>query len=276
VKLALNTGTLGHNIEGMGQGWSPEQVIDACAVRDIRGVVFWRRELKGRAHQIGEYARKAGLTLPGLCRLPLLTGREAAPDRDIEAAIHETAELGADVLTIVTGGVEPATKGTAAAVLTLTKRLSHFAPIAQAAGVKLALEPLHPLYAANRSCVLTAREGAGILKDIGHPNLGLAIDVWHVWWDRTLAQSLEDTQVFGLHLCDWLHDTTDMLTDRGMMGDGVADVAAIRKAVHATGYQGFEEVEVFSANDWWKRDPGDVLDVITDRCAAIEHADDAA
>jgi sugar phosphate isomerase/epimerase len=269
VKLALNTGTLGHNIEGAGQGWSPEQVIDACAARGIKGVVFWRRELKGRAQQVGDYARKAGLDLPGLCRLPLLTGREAAPDHEVEAAIAETAELGASVLTIVTGGVEPGAKGTAKAVVNLTRRLAQFAPKAEAMGVKLALEPLHPLYAANRSCVLTVREGAEILREIGAPNLGLAIDVWHVWWDRTLPQSLHNTQVFGLHLCDWLHDTADMLTDRGMMGDGVADIEAIRKAVHATGYTGYEEVEVFSASNWWTRDPGEVLDVITARVKDI-------
>jgi sugar phosphate isomerase/epimerase len=103
---------------------------------------------------------------------------------------------------------------------------------------------------------------------VGAPNVGVAIDVYHVWWDATLAESLTAAgvgRVFGYHLCDWLEDTRDMLVDRGMMGDGVADLKAIRQAVEAAGYAGPCEVEIFSAENWWRRDPEEVLDVMIDR-----------
>jgi sugar phosphate isomerase/epimerase len=98
--------------------------------------------------------------------------------------------------------------------------------------------------------------------------VGIAVDVYHVWWDRTLAESLAAARgrVLGFHLCDWLEHTRHMLLDRGMMGDGVADLRAIRRAVEdGAGYDGLCEVEIFSAEAWWKRDPDEVLDVIIDR-----------
>ena len=98
--------------------------------------------------------------------------------------------------------------------------------------------------------------------------MGIAVDVYHVWWDTTLADTLAQRangRILGYHLCDWLADTTDILLDRGMMGDGVADLRALRAAVEHAGYMGLCEVEIFSADNWWNRDPNEVLDVIVDR-----------
>lgn len=276
VALALNTATLGHNVEGAGWGWSPEQTIDACIARGIKGIVFWRREIGSRALEIGERVKNAGMQTAGLCRTPFLVGplapagKQAVMD-DFKASIDMAAALQTEVLTIVAGGVEPRTKGTQESLKLIADRVAEMAPYAAASNIKLALEPLNPVYAGNRCCLNTVRDALDICDVIGQPNVGIAVDVYHVWWDTDLANQLERAgkRILGYHLCDWLADTRDILLDRGMMGDGVADLKNIRASVEAAGYNGFCEVEVFSAGNWWKRDPGEVLDVIVDRFRAV-------
>lgn len=270
--LALNTASLGHNLEGHGAGWEPERVIDACAARGFGGIVFWRREIGARAIEIGDRARAAGLSVAGLCRTPFLVGTEAVGKASVldeaKASVDMAAGLGAAVLTIVVGGVHPGTKGTAESLEIVADRVADLAPYAAACNVKLALEPLNPVYAGNRSCLTTVRDALDICDAVDIPNLGVAVDVYHVWWDSDLDAQLiraGKARIFGYHLCDWLADTREVLLDRGMMGDGVADLKAIRKGVEGAGYAGPCEVEIFSANNWWKRDPGEVLDVMVDR-----------
>lgn len=270
--LALNTASLGHNLEGHGAGWSPERVIDACAARGFGAIVFWRREIGSRAVEIGARARAAGLSVAGLCRTPFLVGVEAvervAVIDEAKASIDMAAGLGADVLTIVVGGVHPGTKGTAESLKIVADRVAEITPYAAQCGVRLALEPLNPVYAGNRSCLTMVRDAVDLCETVGVPNLGIAVDVYHVWWDTDLDAQLQRAgkdRIFGYHLCDWLADTRDVLLDRGMMGDGVADLKAIRASVEGAGYAGPCEVEIFSANTWWKRDPGGVLDVMVER-----------
>ncbi|MBB2204074.1 sugar phosphate isomerase/epimerase family protein [Gluconacetobacter takamatsuzukensis] len=274
--LALNTATLGHNVPGAGAGWSPERTIDACAERGIGGIVFWRREIAGRAAVIGAHARAAGVSVAGLCRAPFLVGPLAPRGTveirdDFRLAIDEAAALGAPVLTIVTGGVEAGTKGVAESLKIVAERVAAVLPHAAACGVQLALEPLHPVYAGDRSCLTTARDALDLCDLIGAEGLGVAIDVYHVWWDTDLPRQLvrAGRRILGFHLCDWLVPTTDVLLDRGMMGDGVADLRGLRAAVEAAGYRGFCEVEIFSANNWWKRDPAEVLDTMVERFRSV-------
>ncbi|MEM0946476.1 MAG: sugar phosphate isomerase/epimerase family protein [Pseudomonadota bacterium] len=270
--LALNTATLGHNLDGYGAGWPVERVIDACAERGLAGLVFWRREIGDRAVEIGDRVRAAGMQVVGLCRTPYLTGPDAPGTLDEACeAIDMAAALGTDVLTIVTGGTEPETRGLAESQRVLADRMARLAPYASARGVKLALEPLNPMFGGNRTCVFTVRDALRVCQMVDAPNLGIAVDVYHVWWDTTLPESLKDAKglILGYHLCDWLENTQEMLLDRGMMGDGVADLKGIRAAVEAAGYVGTCEVEVFSASDWWRRDPGDVLDVMVERFRTV-------
>ena len=266
--LAFNTATLGHNLDGAGAGWSPERVIDACAQRGYGGVVFWRREIGARAYEIGERVRASGMKVVGLCRTPYLVGRDvpAKLEEEARASVDMAAELGAPVLTIVTGGTEPDTKGVAETNKRLTERVASLAAYAQTINVALALEPLNPMFGGNRTCLFTVDDALTVCNAVGAPNVGIAVDVYHVWWDTRLAQSLENARgrILGYHLCDWLENTSHMLLDRGMMGEGVADLRGIRAAVEGAGYQGLCEVEIFSAGNWWKRDPADVLDVVVD------------
>ncbi len=269
--LALNTASLGHNLDGFGAGWSPERVVDACAERGFGGIVFWRREIGERAVEIGERVRAAGMEVVGLCRTPYVTGSEAGTDDEILASIDMAAALGAPVLTIVTGGTEPDTKGILESQKRLAARVATAAERAADRGVNLALEPLNPMFGGNRTCIMTVRDALNVCNAVGASNVGIAVDVYHVWWDSMLAESLAAARgrIFGYHLCDWLENTRDMLLDRGMMGDGVADLKTIRGAVEAAGYAGLCEVEIFSAEDWWKRPPEEVLDTMVERFRTV-------
>ena len=274
--LALNTATLGHNLDGHGAGWSPEQVIDACVERGMGGVVFWRREIGNRAVAIGDRVRAAGMQVVGLCRAPFLVGPLAPPTRsarldDFRASIDMAAELGTRVLTVVTGGIEPGTTGPQESQKILAQRVAEGVDHAAARDVTLALEPLNPLYGGARTCLMTVRDALRVCDMVDAPNVGIAVDVYHVWWDTTLAESCAEARdrIVGYHLCDWLADTRDMLLDRGMMGDGVADLRAIRGAVERAGYSGACEVEIFSAGNWWKRDPAEVLDTVVERFRTV-------
>ena len=275
--LALNTGSLGHNMDGYGAGWPPEQVIDACAERGFGAITFWRREIGKRGTEIGDRVRAAGMEVCGLARTPFLVGPLALPTRaemmdDFYASIDMAADLGAPVLTIVVGGIIEGSHSMRESLRQVTEIVADAVPRAAGAGVRLALEPLNPVYGGDRSCLVTVRDAVDICEDIGDPTVAIAVDVYHVWWDLSLADELKRAgpeRIAGYHLCDWLADTTDVLLDRGMMGDGVADLKSIRHAVEEAGYEGYCEVEIFSANDWWKRDPAEVLDVMVERFRTV-------
>lgn len=268
--LSLNTATLGHNVDGHGAGWTCEQVIDACAERGYGGIVFWQREVTDPV-ALGLRTRAAGLRVDGLCRTPYLTGRDAGSDDAIKHAIDTAAGLGAPVVTIVTGGTDPGHKGVMESQKRLCDRLAWAVDYAAKHDINLALEPLNPMFGGNRTCLFTAADALAICDAINHHRLGVAIDVYHVWWDTALAASLASAKgrIFGFHLCDWLENTTDMLLDRGMMGDGVADLKGIRRIVENMGYSGPCEVEVFSSRHWWTRPPNEVLDIVKTRFCQV-------
>jgi sugar phosphate isomerase/epimerase len=123
-------------------------------------------------------------------------------------------------------------------------------------------EPLHPVYAADRACINTLAQANDLCEALG-AGLGVAVDVYHVWWDPALATEIARAgragRLLAFHVCDWLMPTKDLLLDRGMMGDGVIDLRGIRRMVEDAGYTGFCEVEIFSRDDWWKRPPEEVL-----------------
>lgn len=175
---------------------------------------------------------------------------------DFKLAIDQTAELQAECLVILTGGVPTGMKGITAGWGLIESILAEAAEYAAQSGVKLALEPLHPMYGGDRSCIVTVKDALTICENVGAQNLGIAVDVYHVWWDSQLEASLKGTdKVFSFHLCDWLAETKDLLLDRGMMGDGVADIPEIRRIVEdVAGYQGLCEIEIFSEY-WWSQPP---------------------
>ena len=149
----------------------------------------------------------------------------------------------------------------------MAEGIAALVPTAKSLGVKLAVEPLHPVYAADRACINTIAQGLELCDEISDPSVGLLIDAYHVWWDPALASSViaAKGRILGFHVSDWLMPIRDVLNDRGMMGDGIIDLPAIRAMVEAAGYAGFVEVEIFSTENWGKRPMAETCRVMKER-----------
>ncbi len=137
---------------------------------------------------------------------------------------------------------------------------------AEERSMPLSIEPLHPMYAADRACVNTLEQALDLCDALDPARsgaLGVAVDLYHVWWDPKLPSQIEragQDRLHAFHVCDWLTPTSELLTDRGMMGDGIIDIRQARSWVEAQGFAGYSEVEIFSSTNWWQRDMGEVLD----------------
>ncbi len=262
--LSINTATLRPS--------SLEQVIEACARAGITAISPWRDKVQecGLA-RAAALCRSHGLTVTGLCRGGMFPAADAAGRRaaleDNFRAVDEAAALRAQCLVLVAGGLPPGSRDIADARHQVRDAIAALLPHARKAGVRLAIEPLHPMYAADRACVNTLAQALDLCDELSDDHIGVAVDVYHVWWDPDLARQIARAgrRIFAYHVCDWLVPTTDLLLDRGMMGDGVIELRGVRRMVEAAGYDGHCEVEIFSAQNWWKRDPAEVLEVCVRR-----------
>jgi sugar phosphate isomerase/epimerase len=262
---SINTATLGFQAP-IGA------VIEAVARAGFGMIAPWRREIEGDdVKAIAKQIHDAGLTLSGYCRSTYMPAADAkAFRRNIESnkrALDDAATLGAPCFVMVVGGLTAGSKDLNAARQQVKEACTELAVYGKAVGVKIALEPLHPVYAADRSCLTLLSEALDWCDEIADPCIGVAIDCYHVWWDPHVMRDIARAgkRIHAFHVCDWLVPTTDMLNDRGMMGDGVIDVKAIRHAVETAGYQGAVEVEIFSSSNWWKRSMAETLGVCRDR-----------
>jgi sugar phosphate isomerase/epimerase len=270
---AINTASLGFQVP-------IEDAIEAIASRGFGGITPWRREVEGGnvaaiARRIGD----AGLKVTGYCRSTYIPATDRASFlAHVDAnrrAIDDAAALGSASFVMVVGGLPEGSKNIAAARGQVAEASAMLLDHGQKAGVRIALEPLHPVYAADRSCLSLLSEALDLCDAIegqaAEPWLGVCIDVYHVWWDpnlrRDIARAGAANRIFGFHVCDWLVPTRDVLNDRGMMGDGIIDVRSIRGDVEAAGYKGLVEVEIFSTANWWKRPILETLDVCAERFA---------
>jgi len=262
-RLSLNTATIREK-------WGLAQAIEGCARHGIRGIAPWRDQLAAMGVKEAVRATKAnGLTVTGLCRGGFFTAKDWRDDN--RRAIEEAHELGARCLVLVVGGLPAGSKDLAGTRNQVRDGIAAILPEARKAGVPLAIEPLHPMQAAERACVNTLEQALDLCDALGE-GVGVAVDVYHVWWDPKLAQQIAragHNRILAYHICDWLVPTRDLLNDRGMMGDGVIDLPAIRSLVEGAGYAGFHEVEIFSRLDWWQRDPDEVLSICKDRHARM-------
>ena len=256
--------------------WTLDQAIAGYARHGVQGIAVWRDKLAECGVKRAAAALKtAGMTVTGLCRGGMFPARDkaglqAAID-DNKRAVDEAAAIGAQCLVLIAGGLATGSKDIAGARGQVRDGIAALLPYARAAKVPLAIEPLHPMYAADRACLNTMAQANDLCDELGE-GLGIAVDVYHVWWDPDLEREVRragKTRILGFHVCDWLVPTTDLLLDRGMMGDGVIDIPRIRGWVEDVGYDGFAEVEIFSANNWWKRDPDEVVRVCIDRHRSV-------
>jgi sugar phosphate isomerase/epimerase len=276
--LSLNTATLRK------QGDLAE-IVEACARHGIRAIDPWRDQIAAIGlDRAARVVRDAGLELSGYCRGGMFpsdaTHRKEVRD-DNRRAVDEASALGAPCIVLVVGGLPQYSRpGSAPSKDILQARaevedaIAEMLDYATQADMPLAIEPLHPAYAADRACVNTTRHALDICDRLDPERtgaLGVALDVYHIWWDPELMPQIRRTgkdRLLAFHVCDWLVPTRDILNDRGMMGDGVIDIKSVRHAVEAQGFSGYSEIEIFS-NDWWGKPIDEVLQTCIERHRAV-------
>jgi sugar phosphate isomerase/epimerase len=277
--LSINTATVR---KSRGVDLPLPQIIEACVQRGIRAISPWRDQVAAAGLEtISNLVKAHGLELSGYCRggmFPAVDAKGLAAARDDNRrAVDEACELNAKCLVLVVGGLPGALAGKAAHKDIALSRsqvrdgIAELLDYSRTLRMPLAIEPLHPMYAADRACINTLEQALDICDELDRARtgaLGVAVDVYHVWWDPKLQAQIERAgrdRLLAFHVCDWLTPTTDLLNDRGMMGDGVIDIPRIRAWMEAQGFAGYSEVEIFSTANWWQRDHGEVLDTCIQR-----------
>lgn len=255
--------------------WSVAEAVDGCVRHGLEAIGLWRQNVadQGLAESV-KLVRDAGLRVSSLCRGGFLTtSGEAFAEAldDNRRAIDEAAELEAACLVMVVGGLpgvrpgEPlaagASRDLAGARERVAEALSELAPYAGERGVKLALEPLHPIYCPDRAVLSTLGQALDLSLAYPEEQVGVVVDTFHVWWDPRVFEDIARAgrRIASYQVCDYLHPLPeDVLLGRGMMGNGVIDFKPITQAVLAAGYSGDVEVEIFNA-DVWAADPDEVM-----------------
>ena len=277
--LSINTATVRKQ---SGAEVPLDRLIDQCAERGIRAISPWRDQVAAVGlDKVAKQLKAHGIGLSGYCRggffpAPDAAGLKAALD-DNRRAIDEAKTLNAPCLVLVVGALPGALDGRAAYTDIARARnevrdgIATSLEYAREVGMPLAIEPLHPMQAADRACINTLEHALDVCDELDPGKsgmLGVALDIYHVWWDPKLQQQIARAgkeRLLAYHVCDWLTPTRDLLSDRGMMGDGVVELKKIRGWVEDAGFAGFSEVEIFSALDWWKRAGEETLDVCIER-----------
>ncbi len=245
--------------------WKIEEAAKNFSAAGVKAITLWRDTLEGRnIKQTGAILRDHDLTIVSLCRggfFPSkdLNKRKLAIEDNLKA-IEEAAALGTDMIVLVCGA-DPS-QSLEESRKQIRDGIAEIIPEAKAAGVKLAIEPLHPMYADTRSAINTLAQANDMAEELNSPWVGVAADVYHLWWDSLLENEIrrcgKNENLFAFHICDWKVPTTDFLLDRGLMGEGCIPVKKIRSWVEAAGFNGFNEVEIFSTS-YWKEDQAEFL-----------------
>ena len=244
--------------------WSVREAVEGCVRRGVPSIALWRHKiaetgLEACARLVGD----AGLRVSSVCRggmFPAVTAEERA--RRVEdnfRAVDEAAALHADCLVLVVGGSQET--GIVEARQMVADGVAEVASYAAECGVRLGLEPLHPMFAADRSVLVTIEQALEIAASYSPETGGGVLDVFHIWWDPKVMEAIArcEGRICGFHVSDWLVPLPDVLLGRGMMGDGVIDNRGLREAVDRAGYGGPIEVEIFN-QAIWDADPDEVLD----------------
>jgi sugar phosphate isomerase/epimerase len=264
ARLSLNQATTQH--------WGMRETIAGCARAGVGWIGPWRHKVEEIGlDETARLIREHGLQVSSLCRggffpAPTQAEREQRLD-DNRRAIDEAARLGADVLVLVCGPAPDRDLRTARQMV--EDGIAAVLPYAAERAIRLAIEPLHPMFAGDRSVVVTLRQANDMVDRLASDWVGVAVDVYHVWWDPEVEAQIARAagRILGLHVSDWLVPPPDHLLGRGYMGDGVIDIAHLRACVESAGYSGPIEVEIFNQKVW--DTPGEqVLEEIKRRFAA--------
>lgn len=228
--------------------WSLDEAVAACAQSGVPWIAPWRHKLTDRgAVACGSLIRAAGLRVSSLCRGGFFVRADAARDEDNRRAVEEAAALGADVLVLVCG--PPPDRDLAAARSEICRGIERLLPAAADCGVRLAIEPLHPMMITERSAIVTLREANDLASRFDARWVGVIVDAYHVFWDAEVDEQIERAgrRIFGFHVSDWVTPTADPLACRALMGDGIIDIRRLRGLADAAGYDGPIEIEVISS-----------------------------
>ncbi|HRI21905.1 MAG TPA: sugar phosphate isomerase/epimerase family protein [Panacibacter sp.] len=245
--------------------WKIEDAAKHYADAGVKGITVWRDALAGRdIKATGDMLRDHDLSIVSLCRGGFFPSKENSKRKlaidDNKKAIEEAAALGTSMIVLVCGA-DPS-QSLDDSRKQIHDGVAEILPYADAADIKLAIEPLHPMYADTRSAINTLSQANDMAEKFNSPLVGVAVDVYHLWWDPNLEQEIKrcgvNNNLFAFHVCDWKSPTTDLLNDRGLMGEGCIPIKQITEWVDATGFDGFREVEIFS-NIYWKEDQNIVL-----------------
>ena len=281
--LSINTATVRKQL---GTEVPLDRIIDQCAERGIRAISPWRDQVAAVGlDKIASQLKAHGISLSGYCRGGFFPAADAAGLRaaldDNRRAIDEAKTLNAACLVLVVGALPGALDGKPAYTDLARARTEVFDGIAASleyareVGMPLAIEPLHPMQAADRACINTLEHALDVCDALDPQQtgaLGVALDVYHVWWDPKLQQQITragKARLLAYHVCDWRTPTRDLLSDRAMMGDGVVELKKIRGWVEAAGFEGFSEVEIFSTLDWWQRSGEETLQTCIERHRSV-------
>ncbi|TAN28072.1 MAG: sugar phosphate isomerase/epimerase [Castellaniella sp.] len=279
--LSANHDLMSLNTATVRKQWRLDQIIDECARRNIRAISPWRDQVAAVGLDVvARRLREAGIRLSGYCRGGFFPAADAsglaAALQDNRVAIDEAKTLGAPCVVLVVGSLPGALQGRPA--YTDLNRARHEVhdgiaatlEYARSVQMPLAIEPLHPMQAAERACINTLEQALDLCDELDPAQsgmLGVAVDIYHVWWDPKLYAQIRRAgkkRLLAYHVCDWLTPTADLLNDRGMMGDGVVELKPIRNQMEESGYAGYCEVEIFSEH-WWGLPGGAVLDTCVER-----------
>ena len=264
-RLSLNQATT--------QNWSVEQAVEGCVRHGIGSIALWRHKIAetGLAES-ARLVRDAGLHVSSVCRGGMFPAATAELRKqkieDNLLAIDEAAQLLADSLVFVVGAAPGIALPDARRMV--EDGIATIVPYARKRNVRIGLEPLHPMYAADRCVLNTIDQALQMAAPYSPAEVGVILDTFHIWWDPTVFEQIARCRgrIFGFHVCDWLVPLPDVLLGRGIMGDGVIDNHALRLAVEAAGYNGPIEVEVFNQQIW--DTPGDeVLAKVVERFTSL-------
>ena len=234
------------------------EAVDACRHAQLESIGVWREAVADFGlERSARLLRDAGLRVSSLCRGGFLTALDpdeaGAAFADNVSAIREAAELGAQCLVMVVGGLPPGSKDLSGARRRVSDAIDALAPVAAEYGVRLALEPMHPIFTADRGVLATLAQTLDIAERYPAEQVGVAVDTFHVWWDPSLEAQIARARgrIFCFQICDWITPLPpDALLSRGMVGDGHIDVRRIFDLVCQAGYDGDVEVEIFNADVW--------------------------
>jgi sugar phosphate isomerase/epimerase len=249
-RLSLNQATV--------KNLTLKEAAALCARHDIPAIGLWRDRVAelGLAESVAA-VRSAGLHVSSLCRGGFFTHGEAGQRRaalaDNRAAIGEAADLGADTLVLVGGGLAPGSKDLGLARAMIADAIGELVPVAQRLGVRLGIEALHPMFCTDRCVISSLGEAVDLALIFPADAVGVVVDTYHVWWDARLPRDIAraGNRIVSFQVCDWvLPLPPDILLGRGHLGDGAIDFGSISACVTAAGYDGYVEVEIFNQQIW--------------------------